>query len=82
MANLTDKEKEVLNKNVETVNALNKQVLDYSMAQFKACQLKDQAEQTLQSNYEELSNKYNEGNPIQINIESGEWSAVKETEEK
>jgi hypothetical protein len=81
MANLTDKEKEQLNKSVETVNALNKQVLDYSMAQYKACQLKDQAEQSLQSNYEELSKKYNDGNPIQINIETGEWSAVKETKE-
>lgn len=81
MANLTDKEKERLNKSVETVNALNKQVLDYSVAQYKACQLKDQAEQSLQSNYEELSKKYNDGNPIQINIETGEWSAVKETKE-
>ena len=79
MANLTDKEKEQLNKSVETVNALNKQVLDYSVAQYKACQLKDQAEQSLQSNYEELSKKYNDGNPIQINIESGEWSVVEET---
>jgi uncharacterized protein involved in exopolysaccharide biosynthesis len=79
MANLTDKEKERLNKSVETVNALNKQVLDYSVAQYKACQLKDQAEQSLQSNYEELSKKYNDGNPIQINIESGEWSVVEET---
>ena len=81
MANLTDKEKEQLNKSVETVNALNKQVLDYSVAQYKACQLKDQAEQSLQSNYEELSKKYNDGNPIQINIETGEWSAVEETKE-
>ena len=81
MANLTDKEKERLNKSVETVNALNKQVLDYSVAQYKACQLKDQAEQSLQSNYEELSKKYNDGNPIQINIETGEWSAVEETKE-
>jgi uncharacterized protein involved in exopolysaccharide biosynthesis len=81
MANLTDKEKERLNKSVETVNALNKQVLDYSVAQYKACQLKDQAEQSLQSNYEELSKKYNDGNPIQINIESGEWSVVEETKE-
>ena len=79
MANLTDKEKEQLNKSVETVNALNKQVLDYSVAQYKACQLKDQAEQSLQSNYEELSKKYNDGNPIQINIETGEWSVVEET---
>jgi uncharacterized protein involved in exopolysaccharide biosynthesis len=79
MANLTDKEKERLNKSVETVNALNKQVLDYSVAQYKACQLKDQAEQSLQSNYEELSKKYNDGNPIQINIETGEWSVVEET---
>lgn len=81
MANLTDKEKEKLNKSVETVNALNKQVLDYSVAQYKACQLKDQAEQSLQSNYEELSKKYNDGNPIQINIETGEWSVVEETKE-
>ena len=81
MANLTDKEKERLNKSVETVNALNKQVLDYSMAQYKACQLKDQAELSLRSNYEELSKKYNEGNPIQINIETGEWSVVEETKE-
>ena len=81
MANLTDKEKEGLNKSVETVNALNKQVLDYSVAQYKACQLKDQAEQSLQSNYEELSKKYNDGNPIQINIETGEWSVVEETKE-
>jgi uncharacterized protein involved in exopolysaccharide biosynthesis len=81
MANLTDKEKEQLNKSVETVNALNKQVLDYSVAQYKACQLKDQAEQSLQSNYEELSKKYNDGNPIQINIETGEWSVVEETKE-
>jgi len=81
MANLTDKEKELLNKRVETVNALNKQVLDYSMAQYKACQLKDQAELSLRSNYEELSKKYNEGRPISINIESGEWSASEETEE-
>jgi uncharacterized protein involved in exopolysaccharide biosynthesis len=81
MANLTDKEKERLNKSVETVNALNKQVLDYSVAQYKACQLKDQAEQSLQSNYEELSKKYNDGNPIQINIETGEWSVVEETKE-
>ena len=81
MANLTDKEKERLNKSVETVNALNKQVLDYSVAQYKACQLKDQAEQSLQSNYEELSKKYNDGNPIQISIETGEWSVVEETKE-
>ena len=81
MANLTDKEKEQLNKSVETVNALNKQVLDYSVAQYKACQLKDQAEQSLQSNYEELSKKYNDGKPIQINIETGEWSVVEETKE-
>ena len=81
MANLTDKEKERLNKSVETVNALNKQVLDYSVAQYKACQLKDQAEQSLQSNYEELSKKYNDGNPIQINIETGKWSVVEETKE-
>jgi uncharacterized protein involved in exopolysaccharide biosynthesis len=81
MANLTDKEKEQLNKSVETVNALNKQVLDYSVAQYKACQLKDQAEQSLQSNYEELSKKYNDGNPIQINIETGEWNVVEETKE-
>jgi len=80
MANLTDKEKEVLNKNVETVNALNKQVLDYSMAQFKACQLKDEAEKVLQSNYEELSKKYNDSKPIQIDIQTGEVT-IEETKE-
>lgn len=79
MANkLNDKELKTLQSNVEKVNALNKQVLDYSFAQFKACQLKDEAENTLRKYYEKLSKKYNNGNPIELNIETGEYSVEEE----
>lgn len=78
MAKLNEKELAKLNENVQRINDLNKQLLDYSFAQFKAAQLKDEAEKTLGKYYESLSEKYNDGNPINLNIETGEISPVEE----
>jgi hypothetical protein len=71
MAKLSDKELAKVNEIVQSVNALNKQVLDYSFAQFKACQLKDAAEQRLGEFYNEMAGKYNDGKPMDLNIETG-----------
>jgi hypothetical protein len=78
MAKLSDPELTYLNQIVENVNALNKQVLDYTFAQFKACQLKDAAEKKLAEFYNETAEKYNNGNPIDLNIETGIVEPAKE----
>jgi hypothetical protein len=78
MAKLSDKELAYINQVVENVNALNKQVLDYTFAQFKACQLKDVAEKKLAEFYNETAEKYNDGNPIELNIETGVVEPTKE----
>ena len=80
MATLNEKEKSALDKKIETINALNRQILDYTKAQYKACELQDEAEKSLQAFYEKLSKKYNKGNAIQINIESGEVTPVEDKE--
>lgn len=82
MATLNDKEKAALEKKIETINALNRQILDYTKAQYKACELQDEAEKSLQEFYEKLSKKYNEGNPISINIENGEVSPIEDKQEE
>ena len=82
MATLNDKEKAALDKKIETINALNRQILDYTKAQYKACELQNQSEEDLQIYYEKLSKKYNEGKPISINLENGEVSPIEDKQEE
>jgi hypothetical protein len=79
MSNLSEAELKDLQDAVSSLNETNKQIQNYSFAVYKASQLREQFEAKLQGMYMNASEKYNNGNPIDLNIETGE---IKETEEK
>ena len=52
---INDKELKQLQVDVQTLNELNQQVTNYTKAQYKACQLAEQAEEKLQKFYDKLN---------------------------
>ena len=71
--NINDKELKQLQVDVKTLNELNQQVTNYTKAQYKACQLAEQAEEKLQKFYDKLNKKYNkEGKAMSVNTQNGE----------
>ncbi len=67
---------------MKTINALNRQIVDYTKAQYKACELQDEAEKVIARVLWKTIKKYNEGNPISINIENGEVSPIEDKQEE
>ena len=72
MANLNDKELSKLQEDLKLISELNQQIANYTKAQFKACQLVDEAEDKLQKFYAKLEKKYNkEGKIMKLNTQDG-----------